>query len=223
VRQYDAAMATKPRRGRPPHADVLTPAEWRVVHAVQHGFTNREIAHRRGISVDAVKYHVENALAKLGLENRRALRTWFRVPKHSALARKEEAVKASVEIGRIGQISRTVKDIGQAEAWYRDVLGLPHLYTFGTLAFFDCGGTRLFLSQRQEGAEPAESLLYFYVDDIEAARNRLTARGVEFTRAPHKIHTHADGTEEWMAFFEDPDGRPLALMSRVGGEPPAAP
>jgi len=26
---------------------------------------------------------------------------------------------------------------------------------------------------------------------------------------------HADGTEEWMAFFKDPEGRPLALMSQV--------
>jgi methylmalonyl-CoA/ethylmalonyl-CoA epimerase len=29
------------------------------------------------------------------------------------------------------------------------------------------------------------------------------------------IHRHPDGTEEWMAFFEDPDGGVLALMSRV--------
>jgi len=29
------------------------------------------------------------------------------------------------------------------------------------------------------------------------------------------IHKHADGTEEWMAFFKDPDGRPLAIMSQV--------
>jgi hypothetical protein len=27
------------------------------------------------------------------------------------------------------------------------VLGLPHLYTYGDLAFFDCGGVRLFLSE----------------------------------------------------------------------------
>ena len=27
-------------RGRPRHADLLTPAEWRTVHAVQHGMTN---------------------------------------------------------------------------------------------------------------------------------------------------------------------------------------
>jgi len=121
---------------------------------------------------------------------------------------------SAIELGRIGQISRTVSDIAQAEIWYRDVLGLKHLYTFGKLAFFDCGGTRLFLSQT-EPTEPKESLLYFQVDDIEAARDRLIERGVEFTHAPHRIHTHADGTEEWMGFFKDPEGRPLAIMSQV--------
>jgi DNA-binding CsgD family transcriptional regulator/catechol 2,3-dioxygenase-like lactoylglutathione lyase family enzyme len=207
-------MTKRARRGRPPHDDVLTPAEWRVVHAVQHGMTSRQIAERRGISVDAVKYHVANVLAKLGLEDRSALRQWFAVPKHSALRTKENSVNADLQLGRIGQISRTVKNVAQAEAWYRDVLGLPHLYTYGTLAFFDCGGTRLFLSQREED-EVAESLLYFYVDDIAAAHTELAARGVEFTHAPHRIHTHADGTEEWMAFFKDPDGRPLAIMAQV--------
>ena len=49
-------------RGRPPHDDVLTPAEWRVVEGVRHGMTNPEIARRQGVSLDAVKYHVANAL-----------------------------------------------------------------------------------------------------------------------------------------------------------------
>src|SRR5262245_9144346 len=137
------------RPGRPPHDDVLTPTEWRTVHAVQHGLTNRQIAERRGISVDAVKYHVANALEKLGLEklgieNRRALRHWFKAPRYGALARQERRMSA-IDIGRIGQISRTVSDVAKAEAWYRDVLGLRHLYTFGKLALFDCGGTRLYL------------------------------------------------------------------------------
>jgi hypothetical protein len=35
-------MPGRKRRGRPPHDDVLTPTEWRVVHAVQHGMSNRE-------------------------------------------------------------------------------------------------------------------------------------------------------------------------------------
>jgi len=53
-----------PKRGRPPHADLLTPAEWRVVEAVRHGLSNPEIAARRGISLDAVKFHVANVLQK---------------------------------------------------------------------------------------------------------------------------------------------------------------
>jgi hypothetical protein len=53
------------------------------------------------------------------------------------------------------------------------------------------------------------------VDDIGAAHGELLARGVEFIGAPHMIYRHADGTEEWMAFFKDPEGRPLALMSQV--------
>jgi len=206
-------MTAKPR-GRPPHDDLLTPAEWRTVHAVQHGLTNRAIAQARGVSLDAVKFHVRNAVAKLGLGSRAALRDWFRAPKHSALARKGGAVANDAKITKVGQISRTVTDIKQAEAWYRDALGLQHLYTFGTLAFFDCGGTRLFLTQGEQ-APGAESILYFYVDDIAAARDALAGRGIAFTHPPHRIHTHADGTEEWMAFFADPEGRPLALMSQV--------
>lgn len=121
---------------------------------------------------------------------------------------------APLQLGPIGQISRSVKDIKQAEAWYGQVLGLPHLYTYGTLAFFDCGGVRLFLSQ-VESAPPAESILYMRVDDIQKAYQELQDRGVEFSNAPHMIHRHADGTEEWMAFFKDPEGRPLAIMSQV--------
>ena len=44
---------------------------------------------------------------------------------------------------------------------------------------------------------------------------RLAARGIEFTDAPHMIHRHADGMEEWMAFFKDNEGRPLAIMAQV--------
>src|SRR5579871_297937 len=99
-------MTEKRRKGRPPHDDVLTPAEWRVVHAIQHGMTNREIALRRGISPDAVKFHITNAMAKLGLPNRKALRHWFRAPKHSALDQLETTMGSSGGLGPLGQISR---------------------------------------------------------------------------------------------------------------------
>jgi DNA-binding CsgD family transcriptional regulator/catechol 2,3-dioxygenase-like lactoylglutathione lyase family enzyme len=193
---------------------VLTPAEWRVVHAAQHGMTNRTIAERWGISLDAVKYHVANAIGKLGVNNKKALRHWFRAPKGSALSRRERTVDTSFRLGPIAQIARSVKDIKQAEAWYGGVLGLQHLYTFGKLAFFDCGGTRLYLTQEAD-VPKEESILYLRVDDIEKAHSELQERGVEFASAPHMIHRHADGTEEWMAFFKDPDGRLLAIMSQA--------
>ena len=205
-------MSVRSRRGRPPHADLLTPAEWRTVHALQHGLTNREIARRRGISGDAVKYHLANALAKLNLANRQALRQWFREPAGSALSKRTRTMSTG-KLGPLAQISRSVRDIQESQAWYADILGLPHLYTYGTLAFFDCGGTRLYLQQE---AEPKpESILYLRVEDIRAAYDALRARGVAFDSAPHMIHRHADGTEEWLATFRDPEGRPLMIMAQV--------
>jgi DNA-binding CsgD family transcriptional regulator/catechol 2,3-dioxygenase-like lactoylglutathione lyase family enzyme len=202
-------------RGRPRHPDVLTPAEWRIVHAVRHGLTNRAIARRLGVSLDAVKYHVRNAFGKLAITTRAELRGWQGAPRGAGRGRAMTMTEAP-RLGAIGQISRQVRDIGAAVTWYRDVLGLPHLFTAGDLAFFDCGGVRLFLSARaEETTLPGDSVIYFRTDDIEREYERLRALGVSFKGAPHLIHRHASGVEEWMAFFEDPDGRLLALMSQV--------
>ncbi len=202
------------RRGRPPHDDLLTPAEWRTVYAVRHGLTNQQIADRRGISLDAVKYHVANAIAKLAVKNRKALKSWQGWHKDSLLNTGNTEMNDDTKYLGVGQISRSVGDVEAAEGWYRDVLGLDHLYTFGDLAFFDCGGTRLMLSQAEDQIDN-ESIVYLRVPDINAAHKRLTHNGIVFINAPHMIHKHDDGTEEWMAFFNDPDGRPLAIMSAV--------
>ncbi len=125
-----------------------------------------------------------------------------------------------LKLGPIGQSARAVKDLPRAEAWYRDVLGLPHLYTFAKLAFFDCGGTRLMLEDHSIIDVPDlhnDSVLYFRVPDIHEAHRQLSSRGAPFEGVPHMIFKHPNGTEEWMAFFRDPDGRMLALMSQVEG------
>jgi DNA-binding CsgD family transcriptional regulator/catechol 2,3-dioxygenase-like lactoylglutathione lyase family enzyme len=206
------AMSNR-KRGRPPHEDILTPAEWRVVEAVRHGLTNPQITKRRGISVDAVKFHIANAMAKLGFSRRAEIRHWAGISRDSLLHAKEPGMTEPLALGPIGQVSRHVTDIAAATAFYRDTLGLPFLYAFGNLAFFDCGGTRLFLSEGDGG--PAESILYFRVPNIHAAHAQLIERGAAFIDAPHMIHRHEDGTEEWMAFFNDPDARPLAIMAQV--------
>jgi catechol 2,3-dioxygenase-like lactoylglutathione lyase family enzyme len=115
--------------------------------------------------------------------------------------------------GTLGQIARTVSDIGAAEAWYRDVLGLRHLYSFGNLAFFDCAGTRLMLSAGEGSRQ--ESILYFRVPDIQAGWQALIERGAAARSAPHMIHRHGDGMEEWMAFVDDNEGRPIGIMCQV--------
>jgi DNA-binding CsgD family transcriptional regulator/catechol 2,3-dioxygenase-like lactoylglutathione lyase family enzyme len=195
--------------------DVLTPAEWRVVEAVRHGMSNPVIAARQSVSTDAVKYHVANALNKLGFSSRRELRQWDGVRRDSKLFAKERPMQETMALGQIHQIARSVRDISDAQTWYRDVLGLEHLYTFGNLAFFDCGGVRLLLSEGDGGA--SESILYFRVADIRSAHDTLAGRGVDFTAAPHMIHRHADGNEEWLAAFKDNEGRPLAIMAVTSG------
>lgn len=176
--------------------------------------TNRQIAALTGVSSEGVKFYVKNALAKLALPNRKALRAWFQTPKHSALHRQVTHTMNDVRLASIGQISRSTSDIERAKHWYGEVLGLKHLYTFGDLAFFDCGGTRLMLT-KGDSPPAADSILYFRVPDIRQAHDELKARGVEFSHVPHMIHRHADGTEEWMAFFKDPEDRPLAIMSQA--------
>ena len=214
----------KSERGRPRHPDVLTPAEWKVAEQVRHGLGNRRIAERMGVSPDAVKFHVGNALGKLGLTSRRELQLWDGIGRHTALGRgRMEMDETSQGYMMLGQVARSTRDAAAARDWYRDVLGLPELYFFGNLAFFDLGGVRLMLSEEsgaredeaKEDGGAAESLLYLRVSDIHASRAELEGRGVTFTHAPHMIHRHEDGTEEWMAFFEDNEGRPLALMTQA--------
>lgn len=208
------------KRGRPKYSDILTPSEWRVVHSAQHGLTNSQIGERLGISIDGVKFHLANALAKLGLHRKSQLRTWFTVPKNSALEGllMSTTMPENETLSHIGQISRTVSDVDKAIEFYKELLGIPFLYRFGNLAFFDLEGTRLLLNETKEPNQD-ESILYFTVRDINRACIQLEDRGIEVTHKPHKIHTHENGTEEWMAFFEDPDKRPLALMATIEIEP----
>lgn len=121
---------------------------------------------------------------------------------------------ATTPFGTLGQVSRSVRNIAAAEAWYRDVLGLRHLYTFGNLAFFDMNGVRLMLTAGESETDD-RFILYFRVDDIQLAYGEFSARGAQFEGAPHMIHRHADGTEEWMAFMKDNEGRLVGLMSQV--------
>ncbi len=92
-------------------------------------------------------------------------------------------MERKLELGPVGQISRSVTDIGEAEGWYRDVLGLKHLY-----ALQQVGVLRLrrgaAVSRRGSRPSPIRHLLPA-VSDIRAAHAQLREKGVEFESPPH--------------------------------------
>jgi methylmalonyl-CoA/ethylmalonyl-CoA epimerase len=122
-------------------------------------------------------------------------------------------------LSRLGQIALNAHDLDRAVAFYCDRLGLPFLFRAPNLAFFDCAGVRLMLAlpERPELDHPS-SILYFSVDDLDAAYEALTQRGVTFTDRPHLI-SHMPDHELWMAFFVDTEGNTLGLMSEVRTQP----
>ena len=125
-------------------------------------------------------------------------------------------MESDLTLRALAQISMLCRSAERTDAWYRDVLRLPHVFTFGDLVFFDCGGTRLFIRQVPESEFRLSSTLYFLVDDMASAVSVLEGRGVKFMGAPHMIFKHPDtGIEEWFAFFEDPDGNTLALLAQL--------
>ncbi len=188
-----------------------------------------------GTSDNAIKYHISNIGSKLGVTGIEALRQWPGYPVDSPIARRSPPMPTSTgaagtapaptgatpgPLGRLGQVSLWARDVTRTEEFYRDTLGLPHVFTFGSLAFFDMGGVRLYVHCVPDADWKPSSVLYFRVDDIDATVRALVVSGVTFVGQPHLIHRdEATGDEEWMAFFEDPDRNMLALMSRV--HPPA--
>ena len=118
-------------------------------------------------------------------------------------------------IENIGQIAIRARDLPEAVAFYRDVLGLEYLFEAGALAFFMCGDVRIMLSppERDEFDHPS-STVYFRVTDLQAAYEELSERGATFVDEPHLIAKLPDH-ELWMAFFRDPDGNLMALMSEI--------
>jgi catechol 2,3-dioxygenase-like lactoylglutathione lyase family enzyme len=185
----------------------------------------RAIGERMGTSENAVKYHIANIGSKLGVSGLAALRQWPGYPADSPLARRSTSMGTAIAstgpatapaVGPLGQVSLWARDVARTEAFYRDTLRLPHIFTFGELAFFDMGGVRLYVHCVPDADWKASSTLYFRVDDIDTTVKGLSAAGVVFVGQPHRIHRdEATGDEEWMAFFEDPDRNMLALMSRV--------
>jgi methylmalonyl-CoA/ethylmalonyl-CoA epimerase len=122
----------------------------------------------------------------------------------------------NLENSKIAQLLIPVDDFDKGVAFYRDVLGIPFLFSAPPqMAFFDCGGVRLLVGAVPQDQTPQRgSAIYFQVSDIHAVFSSLEEKGVHFKVAPHIVH-RTDRSELWLAEFTDLDGNQLALMSEV--------
>lgn len=125
------------------------------------------------------------------------------------------AAADTLEITGIGQIAINCHDLKRATEFYRDKLGLRLLYEFPGLAFFDCGGVRLMLSEpeKAEFDHPA-SIIYYRVADIHQATRAITDKGVALEHEPSIIARMPDH-DLWMSFVRDTEGNLVGFMAEM--------
>ncbi|QJR15223.1 VOC family protein [Usitatibacter palustris] len=116
-------------------------------------------------------------------------------------------------IESVGQIAIAAKDLDRARAFYRDTLGLKHLFDAPPgLTFFQCGSIRLLVEvPADERFRHPASVLYYKVADIDAAHADLVAKGVRVEGKPHLVAPMPDH-DLWMAFYRDSEDNVFSLM-----------
>lgn len=128
------------------------------------------------------------------------------------------ATDGKVSLSRIRQIALPVREIETAKRFYRDTLGMRHLFDAPpALSFFDCGGVQLMLAgpegQGKDGPEQHGVLFYDVsnIKDIHAAIEASGARTLEHPRVVAKMN----GREIWVSAISDGQGNVVGLMSDV--------
>lgn len=114
------------------------------------------------------------------------------------------------------QVALTVNDIDAARVFYRDRLGLRLMFEANSMLFFDVGGTRLMIARdgaRERSARP-HGILYFHVEDFNAALVRLQGTNAKLVGAVETVQTTNSGSLR-LQQFEDTDGNMLAIMGFV--------
>lgn len=113
----------------------------------------------------------------------------------------------------LGQIGIQIENVEAVEDFYKNKVGLKHLFNVpGRMTFFDCGGVRLMFAIREPGEERRNnSILYFKVTGLEKKTDELAGKGVIFIEKPHLVAPMPDH-DLWMSVFRDVEGNAVGLM-----------
>lgn len=110
------------------------------------------------------------------------------------------------------QIAIPVKDIERATAFYRDALELQLLMNGPNMAFFNCGGVRLYLDANKGVVEAGgNSLIYFRAVNIERVFSSLRERDVKIHQEPRVIAALPD-RDIWLMWIRDSEENLLGVM-----------
>jgi methylmalonyl-CoA/ethylmalonyl-CoA epimerase len=128
------------------------------------------------------------------------------------------ATQTQVALSKIRQIALPVRDTSEAKRFYRDILGLRHLFDAPpALSFFDCGGVQLMLAgpdgQGKDG-DQQHAVLFYDVADIKGTHARIKSSGAQSLEEPRVI-TRMNGREIWISSISDGQGNVVGLMSDV--------
>ena len=117
-----------------------------------------------------------------------------------------------VELTGILQIAIPVKDIERATAFYRDSLSLQFLMNGPNMAFFNCGGVRLYLDANPGVVKAGgNSLIYFRASNLEQVHSVLKERGVTMHQEPRVIASLPD-RDIWLMWIRDSEENLLGVM-----------
>lgn len=111
----------------------------------------------------------------------------------------------------------SVNDIGKAKEFYGGTLGLEVSESHGFLNLHIAGGANILIYPKPNHTPATFTILNFPVNDVEAAVDELTARGVRFEMyEEEEIRTdergiHRGGGVE-VAWFKDPAGNILSVF-----------
>ncbi|MER7407329.1 VOC family protein [Streptomyces sp. NPDC000070] len=109
----------------------------------------------------------------------------------------------------------SVNDIDAAKKFYGDTLGLRVSEENGMLTLHIAGDRDILVYPKQDHTPATYTILNFPVDDIEAAVDELSRRGVRFERYDH-LKTDDKGIFRGggplIAWFTDPAGNVLSVL-----------